>query len=251
MTRLAPVLRFVRRRFARGVPYGLGFTAAFAFVAAALWGFVAVVDAVTDGDDLARLDSRAHDALYQMFGASREFGLAVTWFGNNATLWVLVILTALGLVLARRYWSAFRVVFASGLGGLVVVGLKALFARDRPLEQVVAATGYSLPSGHAFAATVFYGMMVYLAFRLTERAWARALAAVAGLAVIVAVGLSRVYLNVHYLTDVVAGWLSGGAWLVASLLLIDLVETRTRGRREAREDRARPADADPQPHGAA
>ena len=248
MARLDPILRFARRRFARGVPYGLAFTAAFAFVAAALWGFLAVVDSVTDGDDLARYDDLAHDALFQTFGASRSLGLAVTWFGNNTTLWAFVVLTALGLVLARRYWSAFRVVFASGLGGLVVLGLKVLFARDRPLEQVVTATGYSLPSGHAFASTVFYGMLVYLAFRLTERAWARALAVTLGAVVIVAVGLSRVYLNVHYPTDVVAGWLSGGAWLVASLLLIDLVETRTRSRTEEREDRARPSDAEPQPH---
>jgi undecaprenyl-diphosphatase len=249
MTRLDPVLRFVRRRFARGVPYGLAFTLAFAFVAAALWGFLAIVDSVSDGDDIARFDDRAHDVLFELFGASERLGVAVTWFGNNTTLIAFVVLTALALVLARRYWSAFRVVFASGLGGLVVLGLKTLFARDRPLEQVITATGYSLPSGHAFASTVFYGMLVYLTFRLTEKTWARALAAVLGPAVFIAVGLSRVYLNVHYLTDVIAGWLSGGAWLVASLLLIDLVETRTRSRREAAEDAARPSDAEPQPHG--
>lgn len=250
MPYLAPVLRFVRRRFARGVPYGLATTVAFAFVVAALWGFLRVVDSVTDGDDIARFDDRAHDLLYQTFGASEQLGLTVTWFGNNATLIAFVVLSALGLIVARRYWSAFRVVFASGLGGLVVLGLKALFARDRPMEQVISATGYSLPSGHAFASTVFYGMWVYLTFRLTDRVWVRALAAVVGPLVFIAVGLSRVYLNVHFLTDVVAGWLAGGAWLVASLLVIDLVETRTRSLRERAEDETRPPDAEPEPHGA-
>ena len=245
-----PVARFVRRRLARGVPYGLGFTLAFAFVVAALAAFAGVVDAVTEADDLARLDARAHDVLFNTLGASRPLGLAVTWFGNNATLTAAVVLVALALVLGRRYWAAFRVVFASALGGLVVRGLKALFARDRPLDQVIPAAGYSFPSGHAFASTVFYGMVVYLVFRLTDRLWARVLAATLGPVVIVAVGLSRVYLNVHYLTDVVGGWLAGSAWLVASLLLIDVVESRTRSRREAREDAARPADAEPRPHGA-
>ena len=244
-----PALRFVRRRLARGVPYGLGFTLAFAFVVAALAAFAGVVDAVTEADDLARLDGSAHDVLFNAFGASRQLGLAVTWFGNNATVTAAVVLVALALVLGKRYWAAFRVVFASALGGLVVRGLKELFARDRPLEQVISAAGYSFPSGHAFAATVFYGMMVYLVFRLTDRRWARVLAAVVGPLVIVAVGLSRVYLNVHYLTDVVGGWLAGSAWLVASLLLIDAVETRTRSRREAAEETARPADAEPRPHG--
>ena len=244
-----PILHFLRRRVARGVPYGLGFTLAFAAVALFVWGFAEVVDAVTEEDDLYRWDDVAHDALYNFFGANDQLGVAVTWFGNNATLIVLVVLVTLGLVAAKRYWAAFRVVFASGVGGLVVMGLKALFARDRPLEQVVTAHGYSFPSGHAFASTVFYGMMIYLVWRLTKNVGARAAAAVVGSLMFLAVGLSRVYLNVHYLTDVVGGWLAGGAWLVASLLLVDLIETRTRDRGETREEGARPPDADPpQPH---
>ena len=248
---LHPALRFLRRRFALGVPYGLGFTLAFAVVVGAVWGFFGVVDAFTEDEALARFDGMAHDWIYGLFGASPRLGETVTWFGNNATLIGFVVLVALALVVAKRYWAAFRVVFASGVGGLVVLGLKSLFARDRPLDQVIPATGYSFPSGHAFASTVFYGMMVYLVWRLTDKAWARALAAVLGPLAFVAIGLSRVYLNVHYLTDVVGGWLAGGAWLVASLLLVDVVETRYRSRRERAEETARPDDADPQPHAAA
>ena len=136
-------------------------------------------------------------------------------------------------------------------GGLVVLGLKALFARDRPADQIIQATGFSFPSGHAFASTVFYGMMVYLVFRLTERTWARAMAVVIGPLMILSVGLSRVYLNVHYLSDVLGGWLAGATWLGACLLVIDVVETRYRSRSEVREERNRPDDADPQPHGSA
>ena len=242
--------RFLRRRLARGVPYGLATTLAFAFVVAAVAGFFELIDLATDPDEVTRFDTTAHGVLFESLGASRPLGLAVTWFGNNATVIAFVTLTALALVLTRRYWSAFRVVFASAVGGLVVLGLKSLFARDRPLDQVVQATGYSFPSGHAFAATVFYGMLVYLAFRLTKSQGVRALAVALGVAVIGAVGVSRVYLNVHYPTDVVGGWLAGGAWLVASLLLVDLVEMRFRSRAEVREDAARPSDAEPQPHGA-
>ncbi len=247
---LHPAVRFVRRRLARGVPYGLGFSVAFLVVVAALAGFLGVLDAVTEQDDVARFDAFAHDAIYNAFGARPGLGVAVTWFGNNATVIGLVVAVSLGLVLTRRYWAALRVLAASGLGGLVVLGLKSLFQRARPTDQVIAATGYSFPSGHAFASTVFYGMMVYLVWRLTDRAWARVLAAVVGPLLIVAVGLSRVYLNVHYLTDVLAGWLSGAAWLAACLLVIDLVETRFRSRAEVGEEAARPDDADPQPHGA-
>lgn len=243
-----PVVRFLRRRIARGVPYGLATTLAFAVVALGVWGFVAILDAWTTAGDLARWDDQAHDALYHAFGADRQLGLAVTWFGNNTTLTAGVVLVALALVVAKRYWAAFRVAFASGVGGLVVLGLKSLFSRARPLEQVVEASGYSFPSGHAFGSTVFYGMMIYLAWRLSKRRWVRALAAVVFTTLLVAVGLSRVYLNVHYLTDVVAGWLSGTVWLVASLWVIDLVETRYRSRTEEAEDAGRPDDAGPQAH---
>lgn len=237
---------FLKRRIARGVPYGLATTLAFAFVAAAVAGFFGLIDLATDPDDLLRFDTTAHGVLFESLGASRPLGLAVTWFGNNATVIGFVIAAALALILTRRYWAAFRVVFASAAGGLVVRGLKSLFARDRPFDQVIQATGYSFPSGHAFAATVFYGMLIYLTFRLTQRTWMRALAVVLGVSVIAAVGLSRVYLNVHYPTDVLGGWLAGSAWLVASLLIVDQVEHRTRSRREAREDAARPPDAEPE-----
>ncbi|HEX8387251.1 MAG TPA: phosphatase PAP2 family protein, partial [Rubricoccaceae bacterium] len=198
--------RFLRRRFDRDHPYGLAITLAFLATVGALWAFLAVVDSVTEQDDLFRFDAVAHQTVYGALGPERQpLVWAVTWLGNNATLIAFVVLVAAALLAARKWMLAFRVALASGVGGLVVLGLKGLFHRARPLEQVVPAQGYSLPSGHAFASTVFYGMMVYLVFRLTDRPWARALAIVVGVVLIGAIGLSRVYLNVHYLTDVVAG----------------------------------------------
>lgn len=226
------LLAFLRRRVERGAPVGLGVTLALVATVLALWAFLGVVDSVTEQDDLFRFDAGAHAAVYAFVGPSRE-GLvwAVTWLGNNATLIAFVALTAAALLAARRRDLAFRVVLASGVGGLVELGLKSLFHRARPLEQVVSAQGFSLPSGHAFASTVFYGMLVYLVWRLTDRAWARALSAAMGLVVVGAVGLSRVYLNVHFLTDVVAGWAAGTAWLVAVLVVVHVAEYRWTARR--------------------
>lgn len=172
------------------------------------------------------IDAGAHDALYGWIGAREDLIAGVTFFGNNATIVTLVVLVSLGLVLRKRIGLALRVVFASGVGGILVVTLKQIFQRARPLDQIIAADGFSFPSGHAFAATVFYGMMVVLVWRLTDWRWARALAVALGPAIILAVGLSRVYLNVHYLSDVLAGWAIGLAWLLASLLLSDSIERR-------------------------
>ena len=237
------VAAFVQRRLARGVPYGLGFTLAVLAIVAGLWGFLAIVDSVTEADALARFDTHAHDVVYQAVGPDNLWIVRrVTWLANNATLIAFVVLGMLALTATRRYWSAFRLGVASGIGGLIVMGLKNLFQRGRPLEQVIPAHGYSLPSGHAFAATVFYGFLIYLTFRVTDRAGPRVAAAVVGGAIILAVGLSRVYLNVHFLTDVVAGWTVGATWLIASQLMISGVERRTRSGTERRDERERPQD---------
>ena len=198
--------------------------------------FLALARVGPGSEDLNALDASAHDALYGLIGPNEALVESITFLGNNATLIVLVVLVALGLLLARRTWLAARVVVASGVGGLVVLGLKSLFHRARPVEQIIPAGGFSFPSGHAFASTVFYGMMVVLVWHLTDRPWVRALASVLGAGVIVAVGLSRVYLNVHYLTDVLAGWSVGLAWLIASVLLIDWVEQRRVGSAEESQD---------------
>ena len=237
--------RFARHRLARVGAYGVGVALAVLAVVAGTVGFALVVGATLDRADLLRLDAETHRWLFEAFGASATLGRVVTWFGNHDTLVAGVVGVALALLIARRPWAAFRVVFASGVGGPVSVGLKALFERARPLEQVIPATGYSFPSGHAFASTVFYGVLLYVVWRLTERRAVRVAAAVVLPAIILAVGASRVYLNVHYPTDVIAGWLAGAAWLGASLLIVETVETRTRSWRERREERTRAPDATP------
>ena len=231
---LSDFRRFVRHRLERGGPYGLGLTLAVLATTGALWLFAAVVDSVLEQNDLFRFDASAHAALYRFVGPQHEaFGRAVTWLGNNATLICLVVLVAAALLYVRQWTLALRVVLGSGLGGLVVLGLKTLFHRARPVDRIVHATGYSLPSGHAFASTVFYGMMVYLVWRLVRPAWARWLATAVGACVIAAVGLSRVYLNVHFLTDVVAGWAAGLAWLISVLVVVHVMESRRASRRSA------------------
>jgi len=191
--------------------------------------FVALASSHTS-EAFGGIDAAAHDVLYSLIGPREALIAGITFFGNNTTIVTLVVLVSLALVVAKRFGLAFRVVFASGLGGIIVVSLKHLFQRARPLDPILPAGGFSFPSGHAFAATVFYGMMVVLVWRLTDGRWPRAVASLFGLVVILAVGLSRVYLNVHYLSDVLAGWAAGLAWLTASLLVVDAAERRVLSR---------------------
>ncbi len=186
-----------------------------AAVAVAVFATLAVV-AATD-DPLLGVDAAAHAALYDALGAGRQtLVTAITWLGNNATIVTAATLLSAAFLLARRPEWTVRLIAASGGGAFVITGLKALFARERPLEQVAEAAGWSFPSGHAFASTVFYGVVTLIVWRATTRPGVRWTVTVTAVLVVVAVGLSRVYLNVHFLTDVVAGWAAGLAWLVAS-----------------------------------
>ncbi len=225
--------RFARHRVARGGPYGLGLTLAVLVTALALGLFAFAVDSVAEQNDLYRFDAGAHAAVYAVVGPQHEaFARGVTWFGNNATIIALVVIVSALLLYARKWTRALRVLLASGVGGLVVLGLKTLFHRARPLEQVIPATGYSFPSGHAFASTVFYGMMICLVWHLVRPLWARWLLTVLGVLGIGAIGLSRVYLNVHFLTDVIAGWTSGTAWLLSVLIVVHVMEARREARHQ-------------------
>lgn len=127
------------------------------------------------------------------------------------------------LLLLRRHWPL-ALAWTVALVGIVPINgsVKALFRRVRPLHDhgFIVEPGWSFPSGHAFAAMVFYGMLAYVLMRLSPR-YHRAIIA-AAILLIGMVGISRILLQVHYFSDVLAGYTLGAAWLV---LCIGTVET--------------------------
>ncbi len=103
----------------------------------------------------------------------------------------------------------------------VVEVLKLAFHRDRPITAVVAEIGKSFPSSHATGAVVLYGVLGYVAWRYWARTrWARAIVFAIVALLIVGTGLARVYLEVHYPTDVLAGWAAGTCLLAGGILLL-------------------------------
>jgi len=98
--------------------------------------------------------------------------------------------------------------------------LKHLFERARPEAfQIVAESGFSFPSGHAMVSLCFYGIVAFLIVRKRSLQWRIAGAVVATL-LIVGIGVSRIYLGVHYPSDVVAGYAAGATWLGFSISLV-------------------------------
>jgi undecaprenyl-diphosphatase len=154
------------------------------------------------------------------FGDLRSEGrtaavLAVTEVGAAWTVAALTVAAAVALSRTSRRAAAF--VVASVLGAaLLSQGMKALVARARPdvVVPVTDAAGYSFPSGHSMV-TLAYLVAVALAVRKLRPRWAWIAFSIA-LPLVVAVGLSRVYLGVHYPTDVLAGWALGTVWVLVT-----------------------------------
>ena len=147
--------------------------------------------------------------------------VAVTHAGSAVSMGALAALVALWLLRAARPADALFVAATAAGAGLLFTLLKRLLDRSRPpLDgHLVVVTDESLPSGHATMAVAVLGSLIVLAWP-ARGALARTAMVVAGPAGAGAVGLSRIYLGVHWFSDVVAGWLLGGAWLALCTVLV-------------------------------
>ena len=207
---MAEAVREYLRRFARARRWGPEialFLVALVLSAAALPGEPLPLDEGLR----AQIMSWQRPLLDAVLGAISEIG----WFRIAAptTTAVVILLAVLGL---RRQALILGAAALSGYG--LSQALKALIERPRPAlgAEQFAALGvdtFAFPSGHAQSSTIFYGFLGYLIWQHAQRPWLRRLGLGVMLTMIVLVGLSRVYLGVHWPSDVAGGFIIGVLWL--------------------------------------
>ncbi len=183
--------------------------------------FAHVVEDYLDREELTRWDVEFSRWLHaHATSPLTSFFNVVTYAGNVAFLALFTAVVAAWLVRRARVNEAVFVLL-SALGIEVVNAiLKLMFHRPRPELAYVHLDTYSFPSGHATGATAIYGVVVYLLVRDRARA-ARVGAAIGFVALILLVGFSRLYLEAHYLSDVLAGCSLGAAWACAALFVYE------------------------------
>jgi undecaprenyl-diphosphatase len=148
---------------------------------------------------------------------------AVTWLGSGAVLWALTGAAAVLLALRRR-WRLTAYLLATGAGELVLDPvLKALVGRLRPVvaHPIAHGNGNSFPSGHALGSIVCYGALFLVFLPAARGTWRRVLTAVI-VTLIAAIGVSRLLLGVHYLSDVLGAWALGITWLGLTAFAFEL-----------------------------
>jgi undecaprenyl-diphosphatase len=192
-----------------------------ALVAGALWLLFKIASEAREGETLVfdrvlMLAMRApgHPDIpagpYWLADVMRD----VTALGGVPVLTTMVVLVTIFLLLKRRWRPALLVVLATTSGSLVITLLKLWIARPRPtlVDHLTAASGMSFPSGHAGNSAIIYLTLASLLFPLVREARVRLFIVAVALLLVGAIGVSRVYLGVHWPSDVLGGWVFGSLW---------------------------------------
>ena len=140
--------------------------------------------------------------------------LTFTFLGSVKWLTFAVLAGTLFLFIKRKWSLGIFFVLSSGVGSLFNVLLKNIFKRQRPdLHRLITENSYSFPSGHSMGSFIFYGAIAYIILHYAHKKGAKTFGVVLMVLFILFIGISRIYLGVHYPSDVVGGYAAGGAWL--------------------------------------
>jgi undecaprenyl-diphosphatase len=210
---LAPVVR---------VPVLVGMTVATALLVAQ----AVVVDMVEDAGGPGRLDNGVWAWFVDHRSSAMTFLMkAVSLVGDTPEMAFLALVGA-GLLWWARHRAEAAVVLAAAAGAaLLVNGFKTLYERPRPPvgERLTVETNPSLPSGHALGSVVVIGVLTAAVVLVVRHVTVRVLVIAAAAVTVATIGVSRLYLGVHWATDVLTGWFLGGAWLALCVTFLCVV----------------------------
>ncbi len=226
---MTKISRFLYARFSPEGYAGLHLTIGAVLLIAASAVFGAIAEDVSSGDAITLMDVRIARWLHLHADAVlTRLLLVVTDVHSPAG--IVLMSSAVGMYLAMRkswYWLLSLVVAVAG-GGLLNLAMKYAFHRARPVfdDPLLTLATYSFPSGHTAGSTVFYGVLVcYLFSRVVG--WAqRALVVLVAVCMVLLVGLSRMYLGVHYFSDVLGAIAEATAWLALTVTAISTLRRR-------------------------
>ncbi len=180
--------------------------------------FGGIVEDFITADAIISLDKH----VAQLFAAFRSYDIIhlflwITELGVWQVVLPVILTTILILWIYRQPLMGFALLVSAG-GGAVFCALgKWAFHRPRPLEAVILEHSYSFPSGHATIAVTLYGFLTYVLIKNTQEWRLRVNYFLVAISIILAIGLSRIVLGVHYLSDVWSGYLLGAMWLIIGI----------------------------------
>lgn len=208
------------------LPYYIAIIVAIIFFAIGLKVFVELTDELAE-NELEGFDNTITNFVisFRSQGLTNFFEF-VTHLGDRYAY------TVITLALAGFFWLRFKnwkfiiqTISVLILASLSNIGLKQLINRARPtLDHLVYVNTLSFPSGHSMSAMAFYGFLVYLCLRYKVARWLKVSLVILLCVLILSIGLSRIYLGVHYPSDVAAGFMGGLIWVTLCAIILDTIE---------------------------
>ncbi|SFE21775.1 undecaprenyl-diphosphatase [Bacillus sp. OV194] len=197
----------------------------FLLAAAAIFIFASLSEEIVEKEPF-EFDPVIIDAIrsYSSPGLDRVM-LFFTEIGSKLALGILLAVGILWLWFKRQnLWGMVFFLLAVGGGGLLNLLLKNAFQRKRPnADPLVEALGFSFPSGHAMGSMVYYGFLGYLVVRSKRKPLRKAGWTLLFAVAIIGIGISRIYLGVHYPSDIIAGYSAGLVWLLLCIAALEAV----------------------------
>ena len=223
---VAALARLVHSLYAAG---GILLLSGLAVSVLALWALAGLTEEVLAGETV-RMDEAALHWLARHTSDHLDMrAVEITSLGGGVTVLTITVIVAALLALLRHGWYAILLSLAVGGGWILSPLLKALFDRSRPQVvdwRVPYAGQASFPSGHALMGMVLYVTLAYIVHRLSGRWWVTVLSACTAVLVVVLIGVTRVYLGVHYPSDVLAGYAVGFAWAMLCAAVVEILRDR-------------------------
>ncbi len=182
--------------------------------------FVGITEQVVTSAPITKIDVAFSNFLYHLrTPALAQLFFAITWVANQLTIIVLGALSLLYLYIKkeRDYLYSLALIFLGSETSVYFI--KIFINRPRPLADIAyyVETSRSFPSGHASIAIAFYGFTTYYMIRHVYKNNNKSIVIFIGTTLITLIGFSRIYLGVHFLSDVLGGFLIGGLWLVMGI----------------------------------
>ncbi len=199
-------------------------------VACAALVFAEMTEVLQGHERMGQFDTRLAEVLAQSLSPSTlQFFSRVTHLGDPYPLTGLVVALTFAGVWRGHRSLAFGGAAACAGNAVLNLALKQLFERARPVHEhgYALADGFSFPSGHSSGSVVVYGMLAYVLVRQVPARW-HLPAVLAAAAIAFTVGCSRIFLQVHWASDVLAGFASGSAWLIVCIVGMELLRYRQR-----------------------
>ena len=220
---------FLARRFSRTEYLGLHLTLGLILSLAALWLFAGISEDVIHHDPLTQFDLTVANLLHG-YGTPGliQLAKAVSFLGSPGFVAAWSVLVC--VVLLKQHQRVLLVGWIGAIagGGLLDLGLKLAFRRPRPSWEApyLVASGWSFPSGHAMGSLIAYGMLAYVLVLHLRSGVARRAVIVGAVVLVLAIGFTRLFLGVHYFSDVIAGYAAGTLWLAVCISGLEVIRRR-------------------------